>query len=170
VAAADHSSQRSAVLDAALSWVGTRYHDNACVKGHGVDCAWLLMAPFNEALGLSLTVPRYPWQWYQAPHVKPEGIPYKTEEWYTEGLELNGFVEIPENQVAHADIVASRPLGMRVYCHGGLILDWPDRILHVVFRGRTAGAHVVHALRNAYFRRPLKFFSRKEWHETAESY
>jgi len=156
------------VVEAALSWANpkTPYHDNACVKGHGIDCAWLLAAPFNEALGLSITVPRYPWQWHQAPQVKPEGVPYRSDEWYLEGLALGGFREIRESQVEAADLVISR-LTERVYCHGGLIVSWPTRVLHCVYR--SGGVVEANAHRSAYFRSPLKFFSRQEWHEAAES-
>lgn len=32
------------IADAALEWLGTPYVNNAMAKGHGVDCAYLLVA------------------------------------------------------------------------------------------------------------------------------
>ena len=53
---------RAKVVKEALTWVGTPYHDMACVKGVGVDCAMLV---FGIARELGLTdkkheeLPRY---------------------------------------------------------------------------------------------------------------
>jgi hypothetical protein len=38
-----------AVIAAGRSWIGTPYHHMARVKGHGVDCAQVLIAAFVEA-------------------------------------------------------------------------------------------------------------------------
>jgi cell wall-associated NlpC family hydrolase len=45
------SVQRAAVVIEARSWIGTRYHHMADVKGHGVDCAMLLVRVYCD-LGL----------------------------------------------------------------------------------------------------------------------
>jgi NlpC/P60 family putative phage cell wall peptidase len=43
--------QRAAVVAEARSWIGTPYHHAADVKGHGVDCALLLVRVYCD-LGL----------------------------------------------------------------------------------------------------------------------
>lgn len=57
--------QRKAVVKEAFTWVGTRYHHAADVKGHGVDCAMILVKIY---CGLNIAPkfdPRpYPAQWY----------------------------------------------------------------------------------------------------------
>ena len=40
---------RAAVVAEARSWVGTPYHDNAELKGVGVDCGHLLIAVYSRA-------------------------------------------------------------------------------------------------------------------------
>ena len=44
-------AQRSAVVAEARTWIGTPYHHAADVKGHGVDCAMLLVRIYCD-LGL----------------------------------------------------------------------------------------------------------------------
>jgi cell wall-associated NlpC family hydrolase len=45
------------VVVEARTWVGTPYHHQQCVKGHGVDCAQLV-AGVGHALGLLPVLPR----------------------------------------------------------------------------------------------------------------
>jgi NlpC/P60 family putative phage cell wall peptidase len=40
---------RAAIVECALSWVGTPYHHRARIKGVGVDCAQLLIGVYAEA-------------------------------------------------------------------------------------------------------------------------
>ena len=127
------------------------------------------MAPFNEALGVHLTVPVYPLRWFDSVLDHPElpaEIPYKTMEWYLEGLGMNGFVEIQEGQQQPADLVVSK-MGELVYVHGGLIVNWPDKIIHCTSRGhQKSGVQLVSARGSYYYGRgELKFFSWKAWHE-----
>lgn len=44
--------QRAAVVNEAMSWLGTPYHHHARVKGVGVDCAQILIAVYSS-LGLA---------------------------------------------------------------------------------------------------------------------
>ena len=41
-------AQRAAVVAEARSWIGTPYHHAADVKGHGVDCAMLLIRVYCD--------------------------------------------------------------------------------------------------------------------------
>src|ERR1700722_6207597 len=45
------NEQRAAVVDEARCWIGTPYHHAADVKGHGVDCAMILIRVY-AAVGL----------------------------------------------------------------------------------------------------------------------
>lgn len=59
-------SMQARIVEEALSWEGTPYHHQACIKGAGVDCAMFLVAVY-QALGL---VPKdfdprpYPVHWH----------------------------------------------------------------------------------------------------------
>ena len=43
------TQQRTALVDAARSWLNTPYHHKARVKGAGVDCAQLLIGVYTDA-------------------------------------------------------------------------------------------------------------------------
>jgi len=45
------SSDRTHIVDAALAWRGTPYHDQASVKGVGCDCLGLLRGVYTEVTG-----------------------------------------------------------------------------------------------------------------------
>lgn len=159
--------QRAAVVAEALSWIGTPFRDHACVKGAGVDCATLLAAALGKELG-EFIVPRYPQQWFlhsNSDRAMPEGLSFKTEEWYIEYLQNHGFLEIPEAQASAGDIVLST-LGENVFCHAGIVVDWPMRIIHASSRAGAKGAvREVRARSCWHFATfQLKFFSFEGWH------
>lgn len=57
--------QREAVVAAARSWLGTKYHSNARIKGVGVDCAQILAATYPEAGILPpIEIGKYSAQWH----------------------------------------------------------------------------------------------------------
>ena len=41
-------AERAAVITEARTWIGTRFHHNAAVKGSGVDCARLVAAVYTD--------------------------------------------------------------------------------------------------------------------------
>lgn len=45
----DEASARARVDAIARTWIGTKFHDHARVKGGGTDCAQLLLAVYEEA-------------------------------------------------------------------------------------------------------------------------
>lgn len=109
--------QREAVIVAARSWLGTPFHDDAEVKGAGIDCAHFLAVCFAEA-GL----------------IPPQKIAPYNPTWF-----LHSDVPIFENYVKRfshqiegppkrADIVLYK-LG-RLYAHGAIVIDWPTTIIH----------------------------------------
>jgi hypothetical protein len=141
---------RAEVCRAALSWDETPYHPNACVKHHGVCCAWFIAGSFNEAVQANLSVPRYSEQWFE----------HCADEWYIGSLQAAGFREVPQGEQQAADIVVST-LGQKVFCHAGIILSWPERIIHAASsrRRRSGKVEVVRIDYSVHFRGALKFFS-----------
>lgn len=107
--------QRAAVLAAASSWLGTKYHHRAMLKGIGVDCATLLVTCFTES-GLipPVSLPDYSPQW----HLNDED-----EKYLAVVLEHCAPVDAPQP----GDIAMWR-FGKRLG-HGAIVVDWP-RIIH----------------------------------------
>lgn len=54
---------REKIVQEALSWIGTPFEHEQCVKGVGVDCAMLLADVYNRVLGASIVLPHYELQW-----------------------------------------------------------------------------------------------------------
>jgi NlpC/P60 family putative phage cell wall peptidase len=68
---------RADIVSCARSWIGTPYHDQASVKGVGVDCLGLARGIWRELIGPEpLAVPPYSRDWgeVQAREVLREGI------------------------------------------------------------------------------------------------
>jgi hypothetical protein len=99
--------QRETVVAAARTWIGTPYHHTADVKGHGVDCAMLLVRVYCD-LGLVETFdPRpYTQDWFL----------HRDEEKY-----LGHLLERsrPVREPGLADVVVFR-IG-RLYAHAGIV-------------------------------------------------
>lgn len=108
--------ERAAVIAAAQTWRRTPYHHRARVKGAGVDCAQILVAVYSEA-GLiePFDLPMYP----------PDFMLHRGEEIYR-GIVSRYCRQIDAPGVG--DIVLYR-FG-RCFSHGGIIIDWPGRIIH----------------------------------------
>jgi len=107
----DHRPERLAVLTEAHSWIGTRYHDAADVKGAGVDCVMLLVRCYNAA-GLDIKDPRpYPRDWF---------------------LHRGGFERFLHGVMGYATETEDYTPGNvilwqvgRALAHGGIIVNWP---------------------------------------------
>ncbi len=60
-----NDEQRAAIVNEAHTWIGTKYHHAADVKGHGVDCAMILVRIYCDLGFAPKFDPRpYPAQWY----------------------------------------------------------------------------------------------------------
>lgn len=125
------SEERKAVVKEAITWLGTPFHNNAAIKGAGVDCASIISESFNRALNLSLSPRIYTPQWFL----------HSREEIYIKDLLAAGFVETIAVPVLPADVIVSR-VG-RLYCHAALVINWP-----IVIHAESRGNKVVFA--NAY--------------------
>lgn len=109
------SDQQNAIVDEALSWVGTPYHHMAHVKGAGCDCATFLAEVYRRTGIISdLKIEPYPEHWHL----------HQSRERYLEiVLKYCDPVETPQP----GDIAMYR-LG-RTVSHGAIVIDWPQ-IIH----------------------------------------
>lgn len=114
------AAARARIEAVARSWLETPYHPHAHVKGHGVDCAHLLIAVYAEAGLIDDFDPGY---------YAPQFMLHKTEERFL-GWVLKFAREIPERQARPGDIVLYK-LG-HVYAHGAIVVSpgWPSAIIH----------------------------------------
>jgi cell wall-associated NlpC family hydrolase len=101
------------------SWKGTRYHDNAHVKGAGIDCLWLLIEVFREAGVVDVPDPgKY----------APDFMLHRGEEHYLENV---------QRFAAEYDWRAMPPLPGdvvmwrygRCFSHSAIVSDWP-KVIH----------------------------------------
>jgi hypothetical protein len=169
------ANQRRAVVEEAKTWLKTPFHHAACVKGAGVDCVYMPAAAYNAALGSEIVIPTYSPQW----HLHQTGADGKHVELYLDNMKTSGFVELsdmdPEFEPHDESnwVNAEKSVGdlvvvklARTYAHSAVIVDWPTIIQA---ESSPAGRGIVAlglATANWFFTaRPLKFFSRKAWHE-----
>lgn len=115
------TNKRQAVIDEAMTWMGTPYHHEATVKGAGVDCAQLLRLVYKEAGVIDdFLYPQYPPDWMQ----------HRSEEKYLSFVvDRAEQVEIP----LPGDAVVYK-VG-RCFAHGAIIIEWPS-IIHASNRDR----------------------------------
>lgn len=156
--------ERAHVVAVARSFLRTPYHDCARVKGHGVDCATLLLMVFEEAgLESPINLEAYSPQWF---------LHHGEEKYLAKVLER--AVEVTEQQALPGDVVLYR-VG-RCFAHGAIVVDpgWPTIIhaykqagivtlgegdqgdLAVIGQGESGPA-------NSGKPRPRRFFTRKAW-------
>jgi cell wall-associated NlpC family hydrolase len=137
--------QRHRILDVAASWERTPFHDDARLKGIGVDCAQFVAAVYLEA---EIVPP------FDVPHYQPQWFLHRSEERLMEFV-LQYGCEIDETDALPGDLVLYR-LG-RAYAHAAIIVDWPNEIIHahklsdMVIRARPFDSDLT--------RCPVKFFT-----------
>jgi hypothetical protein len=117
-----------AVIAAGRSWIGTPYHHMARVKGHGVDCAQVLIAAFVEAEMVEDFNPGYyTMDWHL--HRNEERYLSFMEtylERIDEGEDQRSVLERPLWVPPPASVIAIR-VG-RTFSHGALVTQWPNVI------------------------------------------
>jgi cell wall-associated NlpC family hydrolase len=111
------AARREAVVAEAITWLGTPYHHQACLKGVGADCAQMPLAVY-AAVGL---IPRV-----QVGDYSPQWFLHRSAERYLEWVERLAR-EITLAEVGPGDFAVWR-FG-RTFSHGAIITAWP-RILH----------------------------------------
>jgi hypothetical protein len=117
--------QRDRVCEIAQTWIGTKFHDHAEVKGGGADCATFLKCAFVEA---GLIEP------FDIGHYSPQFFLHQPEERYL-GWVSKFAREIDGSAARHGDVVLYK-IGM-CFAHGALIVKpgWPH-IIHAHFASR----------------------------------
>jgi cell wall-associated NlpC family hydrolase len=111
------TADRERVVAIAESWTRTPYHNNAQVKGVGVDCAQLPAAVFAEAGVIPPIHPDYPPDWHL----------HRSGELYCQWIEDLGAVECSLEDAGPADLILWR-FG-RTFSHGAIFLQ-PPTIIH----------------------------------------
>ena len=113
------AAERARVVQEALSWVGTKWHHAARVKGAGVDCGQLLAAVF-EAAGL----------------INPEEIAVYPKDFHLHSSEemFLGYVERHFQHIDGPALPGDLALWRygRVISHGGIVIAWPN-VLHAYY-------------------------------------
>lgn len=110
---------RERVLEIARSWIGTPFHDCACVRGAGVDCAMLLKAVYTEA-GLI--------EDFDPGSYSPQWFLHRGEEVFMNTvISRSRALESPD-LARPGDVVLYR-IG-RCYAHGAIVEQWPSSIIH----------------------------------------
>lgn len=130
---------RQAVVEEARSWLRTPYHHLARVKGHGVDCAQILIAVYSE-VGLvpKLDVGYYTQDWAM----------HRNDEKYLGWIEKYAKpVVVPKpgdialfrfgRCISHAAIVVEWPLVIHSYVRLGVVYSNAEQDQEL--RGRVAG-------------------------------
>jgi cell wall-associated NlpC family hydrolase len=140
--------ERAEILRIAATWLRTPYRHGQRVKGHGVDCAQILIAIYSEA-GLiePFTPDTYAGDWHL----------HHREERYTAVIER--FAD-PVDRPEPGDVSVWR-FGY-TFSHGAVVMSWPTVLHAVKAEGRVSMAE---ADRGEWARlptglpRPVKFYS-----------
>lgn len=103
--------KRSAVVDEALTWLETPYHNHGRVKGVGVDCLQILLGVYVDALKMRppIDIDNYAPQWHL----------HRSEELYLQGLESAGA--LPVQSPALGDIALFK-FG-RTFSHAAIVVE-----------------------------------------------
>lgn len=113
-----HTEDRKRIIECARTWVRTPFHDNARLKGIGVDCAQFVAAVYEEA-GLipHIVTPSYSSQFFM----------HKAEERLIAHVSQYAL-EIEERQAAMGDLVLYK--WGHAFAHAAIIVEWPKEIIH----------------------------------------
>lgn len=113
---------RSALVDEALTWVGTPYRANGAVKHVGANCAMFLYCVAKDAgvFPADAAAPR----WFT-----PQFATHSKEERVIHYLRAYGGVEISADAVKPGDVVAYK--SGQAHGHVALVIDLPE-IIHVL--------------------------------------
>ena len=133
---------REKIVTEARTWIGTKFHHEARVKGCGVDCGQLLIGIY-EALGL---IPHF-----ETDHYPKDFMMHNNREWYIELLQQFS-TEIPGDPLP-GDVVVFK-YG-RIYSHGGLVTEWSLLIHASTMDGYVCEAD---ASKQPWSENPRRFF------------
>lgn len=123
--------ERCRFVEVANSFIGTPYHDKEDKKGLGVDCAGFPKAALVEAELFDVIETPF----------------YDPQRWMRRGYEDKTFLnvvlgiydEIEEKEILPGDLVLYKIASS--WTHGGVVMKWPDYILHAVKGKGVIGSH-----------------------------
>ncbi len=111
------------IVNAARSWLGTPYHDQASLKGVGCDCLGLIRGVWREVVGPEpFDMPPYSRDWGEVSHREP-----------VLGLARAVMVEVPVKKLDPATLLVFRMQRSAVAKHLGILTE-PDRFIHAYER------------------------------------
>jgi len=109
--------RRDRIVAIARTWMLTPYHENARIRGAGVDCAWLIYEVFREAGECPvIEIPPYSPQWHL----------HNSDELYLQRV-IPHAREIDQAEAKPADLIMYQ-IG-RVFAHGAILVA-PGQIIH----------------------------------------
>lgn len=116
------------MVEAARSWVGTKYRNRMAIKGKGVDCAQIVLESFREAgLRVDYEAERYTSDWHL----------HRSEERYLSVVSRYMQVDQSDQRSARDRGQGFLPLPGdvllwkvgRTFSHSGIVTEWP-RVVH----------------------------------------
>lgn len=140
------AEERQRVIEVARTYIGTPFHDQAGVKGVGIDCAHFLAACYFEAGVIKQPV--------DIEHYSPQFMLHRDDPLFESYVTDQGH-EIPVEAVQPGDTVLYQ-IG-RSYAHGAIVVEWPKAIIHAF---KTFGfVAETGAFESTLRTRKVKFFS-----------
>lgn len=137
------NQQRERVIAEAATWLGTKFHHRARLKGVGVDCAQLLIGVYSNAGVIpAFTPPQYP----------PDFMLHRVQPVF-EDIVKQFSREIKEPRPG--DVVLF--FVGRCYSHSAIIVKWPTELIHARFRGCVERTNYL--TDSSLMQRKHKFFS-----------
>jgi cell wall-associated NlpC family hydrolase len=110
-----YDEMREKIVAEVKTWLHTKWHHEARLKGVGVDCGMLLIEVYaNCGLIEHLTPPHYP----------PDFMMHRSEEWFMQTIMAHAF-EVFDSMPGDAILYRHG----RIYSHGGIVVKWPQ-IIH----------------------------------------
>jgi NlpC/P60 family putative phage cell wall peptidase len=117
------SADPERVIAAALSWLGTPYHDQASVRGVGCDCLGLVRGVWREVVGPEpLALPPYSRDWGETGPREPLAEAARKV-----------MAEVPASALEPGALVLFRMRTGWVAKHCGIVVA-PDRFVHAYER------------------------------------
>lgn len=111
---------RAAVCDEAATWLGTKFHDCARIKGVGVDCGMFPLAVYVK-IGLARD--------FDPGHYSVQVHLHKPDTKYVDYVRSQ-MRQIWESDVKPGDLVIYKE-GF-AFAHSAIVIEWPNKIIHAV--------------------------------------
>lgn len=148
---------REEIVKEAKSWTDTPYHDHAGIKGCGVDCAFFPLRVYQAVgkIDANFKPPRYsPQKWLNSPEQVDKRRLKFEDRTFLEVVYRFARAEIrsictpdpPEITVVDKAIEPGDFMIVKVassWTHGGIVIEWPEFILHPLKERGVIGSHAL---------------------------